>query len=298
MRPELGLVCITRSDALRYRTVTRTRLRAATLAARTDLLRVIYAANMATLARAPRFCIERGIRLYRIPSGIFPFADDVMGAPLLEAIAGELSAIGRAATSLGVRLVMHPDQFVVLNSESEAVVANSLRILAMHGRILDALAQPRTPWAVLEIHGGRRGRTAALREAIARLPPTVRGRIALENDESRYDAAEILALCEAAGVPMVFDAHHHVCFRQLDSYEHPSIAEFTTAAAVTWPDPHWQLVHISNGRNGFTDRRHADEISIMPDAYAQVPWIEVEAKGKERAIARLQAEWLPGLNET
>ncbi|MCK9532478.1 MAG: UV DNA damage repair endonuclease UvsE [Gammaproteobacteria bacterium] len=298
MRPELGLVCITRSDALRYRTVTRTRLRAATPAARTALLRAIYAANLATLARAPRFCIERGIRLYRIPSGIFPFADDAMGAPLLEAIAGELGAIGRAAASLGVRLVMHPDQFVVLNSESEAVVTNSLRILAMHGRILDALAQPRTPWAVLEIHGGRRGRAAALREAIAHLPPAVRGRIALENDESRYDAAEILAVCEDAGVPMVFDAHHHVCFRQLASYEHPSIAEFTIAAARTWPDPSWQLVHISNGRNSFTDRGHADEISVMPSAYSQVPWIEVEAKAKEQAIARLQAEWLPGLKET
>ncbi len=295
MHPELGLVCITRSDALRYRTVTRTRLRAATPAARTDLLRAIYAANLATLALAPRFCIERSIRLYRIPSGIFPFADDELGAPLLETIAGELGAIGRAATALGVRLVMHPDQFVVLNSESEVVVANSLRILAMHGRILDALTQPRTPWAVLEIHGGRRGRAAALREAIARLPPAVRGRIALENDESRYGAEEILSLCKAAGVPMVFDAHHHVCFRQLASYEHPSIAEFTSAAAATWPDPRWQLVHISNGRNGFADRRHADEIAIMPSAYARVPWIEVEAKRKERAIARLQREWLAGL---
>lgn len=295
MRPNLGLVCITRSDALRYRTVTRTRLLAAAPAARTAMLREIYAANVATLARAPGFCIELGIRLYRIPSGIFPFSDDPMGAPLLEEIGKTLATIGRGADALGVRLVMHPDQFVVLNSESAAVVANSLRILAMHGRILDALEQPRTPWAVLEIHGGKRNRAKALRASIARLPPAVRGRIALENDESRYDAAEILAVCEAAGVPMVFDAHHHVCLRQLGSYEHPSIAEFTAAAARTWPEPGWQLVHISNGRDSFADRRHADDITIMPSAYARAPWIEVEAKGKERAIARLQREWLARL---
>src|SRR5690606_13949002 len=131
--------------------------------------------------------------LYRIPSGIFPFADDPVGAPLLEELGNALATIGRAADALGVRLVMHPDQFVVLNSDAAGVVANSLRILAMHGRILDALEQPRTPWAVLEIHGGRRGRAEALHAAIARLPPPVRGRIALENDESHYDAEEILA---------------------------------------------------------------------------------------------------------
>ncbi|MFA7618525.1 MAG: hypothetical protein WC012_05695 [Thiohalomonadaceae bacterium] len=217
------------------------------------MLREIYAANLATLARAPGFCIQLGIRLYRIPSGIFPFADDPTGVPLLEEIENGLATIGRGADALGVCLVMHPNQFVVLNSESGAVVANSLRILAMHGRI------------------------------------------ALENDESRYDAEEILAICKDAGVPMVFDAHHHVCFRQLDSYEHPSIAEFTAAAARTWPDPAWQLVHIANGRDALTDRRHADDITVMPSAYARAPWIEVEAKGKEQAIARLQREWLVNL---
>lgn len=280
MLPHLGLVCITHSTALRYRTVTRTRLLAMKPTARTAMLRTVYAANLATLAQAPAYCIERGIRLYRIPSGIFPFADDPLGAALLEENGGRLAEIGHAANALGVRLVMHPGQFVVLNSDSAEVVANSLRILAMHGHILDALAQPRTPWAVLEIHGGQRGRAEALHAAIARLPPAVRGRIALENDESRYDAAEILAICKDAGVPMVFDAHHHVCFRRLDSYEHPSIAEFTAAAASTWPESSWQLVHISNGRDAFTDRRHADEISVMPSAYTHAPWIEVEAKHK------------------
>jgi len=66
----------------------------------------------------------------------------------------------------------------------------------------------------------------------------------------------------------------------------------TAAAATTWPDPSWQLCHISNGRDGFNDRRHSDEITVMPSAFARVPWIEIEAKAKEQAILRLRREWL------
>jgi len=30
----------------------------------------------------------------------------------------------------------------------------------------------------------------------------------------------------------------------------------------------------------------------MPSVYREAPWIEIEAKAKEQAIAHLQAEWL------
>jgi UV DNA damage endonuclease len=30
----------------------------------------------------------------------------------------------------------------------------------------------------------------------------------------------------------------------------------------------------------------------MPTAFRQAPWIEVEAKGKETAIAQLRRDWL------
>jgi UV DNA damage endonuclease len=65
-----------------------------------------------------------------------------------------------------------------------------------------------------------------------------------------------------------------------------------SAARETWAVPEWQLVHISNGRDSFNDRNHSDFIASMPAAFRQAPWIEVEAKQKELAIERLQAEWL------
>lgn len=287
-------MCITRSDALRYRTITRKRLLGLGPDRRHELL-TIYEANLETLGRVPGHCRELGTRLYRIPSFLFPFADEPFGAELLQGLGERLAAVGRRFREHDIRVVMHPDQFVVLNSESPSVVANSVNVLEMHGRILDALGWPADPWTAVEIHGGKGGRAAELVAAIAALPDPVRRRLALENDERAYGAAQMLAICQDAGVPMVFDAHHHVCFEGLDSFEHPSVAEMTAAAATTWPDRSWQLCHISNGRDGFNDRRHSDEIAVMPSAYARVPWIEVEAKAKEQAILRLRREWLPTL---
>jgi UV DNA damage endonuclease len=156
------------------------------------------------------------------------------------------------------------------------------------------LKQPRSPWALLEIHGGKAKRADALVAAISRLPDAIRCRLGLENDEYSYGAEEIHAVCLRAGVPMVFDAHHHIVHDKLDSYEHPSVGDMLLKARATWPDPAQQLVHISNGREGFNDRQHADLIATMPSSYAQAPWIEIEAKSKEEAIAGL-GPWLGAL---
>ena len=292
--PRLGLVCITHSEEVRYRALTRKRLLLLGPAEQKQKLRDLYAENLARLNRALDFCRARGLRLYRMTSGLFPFADDEAGADVLEAMSAELAETGRRAAREGVRLVLHPDQFVVLSSDSEATVANSVKILETHARVMDMLEQPRSPWALIEIHGGKGGRSDRLVEQIGRLPEGVRSRIAFENDEYIYSAAEILDVCRRAGVPMVFDAHHHVVREKLDSYEHPSVAAMVEAARETWPDPAMQLVHISNGRTAFCDRHHSDLVEQMPSAYRRVPYIEVEAKHKELAIEKLTREWLGG----
>ena len=290
--PRLGLVCITHSDEVRYKTVTRKRLLQFDAPEQQRMLRTLYAANLARLNGALDFCHARGLSLYRMTSSLFPFADDEAGSDVLAEFAGELKRIGERAGELGIRLVLHPDQFVVLSSDSPQTVANSVKILESHARVLEMLGLPRSPWALIEIHGGKGDRTDRLVEQIALLPEGVRSRIAFENDEYIYSAAEILEVCRRAGVPMVFDAHHHVVHEGLDSYDHPSIAEMVEAARTTWPNPEWQLVHISNGRTSFCDRHHSDLVESMPSAYRRVPWIEVEAKHKELAIERLTTEWL------
>lgn len=286
MLPKLGLVCMTTTDEVRFRTVTRTSLHKHDEAGQRRLLLELYRDNARRLGQGFRFCKREGIPLFRMSSDLFPFADTSLGEEVLDGLRDELAELGTVAADL--RLVMHPDQYVVLSSDAPGVVENARRVLAMHGLILDLLGQPRTAEAAIIVHGGKGGRANQLARQIELLPDRVRGRLVLENDERAYSAAEILQVCRATGTSMVFDAHHHVVREGLDSYDHPSVAAALRAAAGTWADPGWQLTHISNGRESFNDRRHSDFISVMPACYREAPWIEVEAKAKERAVARLR----------
>lgn len=293
--PHLGLVCITHTEQVRYRTITRTRLLQFDHEEQQRRLRELYAANLARLNLAIEFCHEHGIKLYRITSGLFPFADDSIGADVLTEFAEEAARTGRRASETGLRMVLHPDQFVVLSSDSPHVIENSIKILSLHARVMDMLGQPRSEWALMNIHGGKSDREDRLVEQIGKLPDEIRSRVTFENDEHAYGVEQIYRVCKRANVPFVYDAHHHVAQEKIGSYDDARIDEWFEMARETWRNPAYQLVHISNGREFFNDARHSDLISVMPACYARAPFIEIEAKHKEAAISRLQREWLPTL---
>ena len=287
VKNNLGLVCITNSDEVRYKTITRKTLLSLTPEQQTERLRALYQENVNRVNRAIDFCKANDINLYRLTSGLFPFSDDI-----LDEFAAQLSDAGNRANANGLRIVMHPDQFVVLSSDSENVVENSVKILKMHAKTLDLLNQPRSEWAVMNIHGGKGDRTDNLVAVVERLPEEIRSRVAFENDEHAYSSAQILEVCRRAQVPFVFDAHHHVCREKISDYNNPSVEEFFWAARETWTNPDNQMVHISNGRDHFNDRAHHELIFTMPEVFRHARWIEVEAKHKEIAIEKLKNEWM------
>lgn len=292
--PELGLVCISFSTEIRYRVITRTRYLALQERERERVLADIYGDNIETFERALLFCKQRQIRLYRMPSSIFPFADTPEGLSVLKTFTEKLSKIGNIAHELGIRIVAHPDQFVVLSSDSQEIIDNSITVLQMHADIFDMTGLSRTPYNAIIIHGGKRGNEKVLKRTINRLPEPIRSRLTLENDEISYPSNTILSICCETGLSMVFDAHHHLIMEKCKDYTDPSIREAMESARGTWhPNEEWQLVHISNGTTGLHDRRHSDFIDVMPECFADVGWIEVEARGKEEAIERIRAFWTP-----
>ncbi|MEG3862416.1 UV DNA damage repair endonuclease UvsE [Microcoleus sp. herbarium12] len=291
-QPELGLVCITASNEVRFRTVTRKRLLQLTEIEQEKVLCELYADNLKRLDKAIDFCYANNIKLYRMTSALFPFADTDLGEAVLRSMSEELHRVGSRAIDLNIRLVLHPDQFVVLSSDKPDVVKNSIKILATHALIMDMLQQPRDSRALMNIHGGKGDRTSQLKSVIRDLPESIRSRLTFENDEYAYSTSELLEVCLDTAVPLVFDAHHHVIHEHLETYDDPNVAEMLAAAKTTWRVPEWQLVHISNGREFFADPRHSDLIADMPNCYYDAPWIEVEAKFKELAIDKLRKEWL------
>jgi len=291
--PELGLVCITFSEAVRYRALTRKRLLQFEADEQLAMLRDLYRDNLARFERAIDFCLTNDIKLYRLTSAFFPFADTDIGRVVLEEIAEDVGRAGRRAMETGLRVVLHPDQFCVLSSDSPHVIENSILILSTHAWIFDLLGLPQSSWAAMNIHGGKSDRSDRLVSVIKDLPDGIRSRVTFENDEHAYHSHQILDVCQRANVPFVFDAHHHVCAEKISSYGHASIKDMLEAARETWgANAAWQLTHISNGREYFNDPKHSDVIVDVPRAFDVAGlWIEVEAKHKEVAIFGMRERW-------
>ena len=286
----LGLVCTTKGEAIHYKTVTRKKLLSLSSSEQKQKLVEIYLANLEVLYNALCFCKKHSIRLYRMSSHAFPFADEKIGMDILNEaeFRFKLFHIGNTAKQYGVRIVTHPDQFVVLNSDSSSVIENSIKILTTQARIMDKMKLPKSSWSLINIHGGKGNRKQKLIENIKKLPDSVYSRLTLENDERVYGSQDIFEICQAATIPMVFDAHHHLVKEKLNSYDHPSMKEAVALARLTWKKPEWQLVHISNGKEHLHDNKHSNLITSMPSSFQYISWIEVEAKGKEESIFHLR----------
>ncbi|TSA83170.1 UV DNA damage repair endonuclease UvsE [Deinococcus detaillensis] len=290
LRPAYGLVCMTQGPELRFRTITLKRYRMLEVAERYAALRDLYASNTAKLRSAAGYCTAHGIQLFRMSAALYPMLDlldDPTGKAVLDELAPELLAVGQAFGDAGIRVLIHPDQYIVLNSERPEVRQSSLHQFLTHADVLDRLGFERSPYHCMILHGGKGGRGEVLAEVIRDLPDAARLRLVLENDERAYSPAELLPVCQATGIPLVFDAHHHVVHDKLESQEDPSVREWVLLTRATWAPPAWQVVHLSNGIEGPQDRRHSHLIADLPSAYFDVPWIEVEAKGKEEAVLGL-----------
>lgn len=290
IQPAYGLVCMTQGPELRFRTITLTRYRMLDVSQRYAALLDLYTSNTAKLASAASYCAARGIRLFRMSAALYPMLDltgDPTGTAVLDELAPQLLAAGQAFKDAGVRVLIHPDQYIVLNSERAEVRQSSRHQFVTHAEVLDRLGFERTPYHCMILHGGKSGRAEVLAEVIGDLPDAARLRLVLENDERAYSPAELLPVCQATNTPFVFDGHHHVVHDKLANQQDPSVREWVLAARSTWTPPEWQVVHLSNGIDGPQDRRHSQLITELPCAYFDVPWIEVEAKGKELAVMAL-----------
>jgi UV DNA damage endonuclease len=285
----LGLVCLTSPTIekrlkISYRTITRTGLLKLSPVEQRNKLFSIYTDNAKMLGNAITFCANRKIKMYRMSSSAFPFADKPEFRDLLPAEI--LRACGEYAESAGVRLLSHPDQFCVLSSDKPSVIANSIAMLELEAHVFDLIGLPQSQWAPINVHIGRKGPEArqTIVSVLADIAPNIKSRLTLENDEFKQDAANTLEVCLSTGVAMLFDYHHELVNHQLDTYNNSTLEHFRAAAATTWVHPEDAVCHLSNGRTHLHDKAHSDLITIVPANISRCNWLEVEAKGKELAL--------------
>lgn len=152
-----------------------------------------------------------GCGIFRLGSNFIPFAShNNFKREWLTLIEELLRDFARCLKNFGIRITMHPGQYVVLNSPNKEVVENSLRELEYHFWVLDRLGIGED--GIVVIHGG--GVFGDKRESLKRLMKVLskhdwlRTRLAFENDERHYTVADLFAVAEL-GYPLVFDFYHH-----------------------------------------------------------------------------------------
>ena len=186
-------------------------------------------------------------------------------------------------------MTFHPDQFVVLNSPKPDVVTQSIQEIEYQTEVAQLIGAD-----VINIHaGGAYGDKATALErfakSLARLSKAARKLLTVENDDRMFTPADLLPVCKAEGVPLVYDVHHHRC-----NPDGMSVEQTTRKALATWNrEP---LFHISSpieGWDGLKPERHHDFIDVkdFPECWRRKKiTVEVEAKAKEVAVKKLLTE--------
>lgn len=289
----LGLCCLFHREDIRFKSRQAGYIAGYAREEQLKLLSATVAHNAASLLRAMQYCAQHGIGCFRINSGILPLKSHphlhygLSALPDYERISELFEACRVYGRSRNIRLTFHPDQFTLLSSPRDSVTLQSLEELKYHAEIATLVGAD-----VITLHGGgaygdKCAALARLEKNIAGLPENIRMRLALENDDRVYSPEDLLPVCLRTGVPFVYDVHHHRCLA-----DGLTIEEATEQAISSWArEP---LFHISSPRNGWLTkdvRPHHDFINPedIPSGWKDLEiTVEVEAKAKELAIARLQ----------
>ncbi len=290
-----GLCCQFLDADIRFRTATHRYLSTLAPARRREYLAGIARHNAEALRAAALECRRLGIGAFRINSQVLPLTTHPeSGYRLAEVDAdGAIEALfrraGAAARDVGVRLSFHPDQFVVLNSERAEVVASAVSELEYQAAVAELVGADTIVFHGGSGAGGKEAALGRLERGLDRLSDRARSRVALENDDRQFTPADLLPLCRRAGVPLVYDVHHHRCLP-----DGLSAGEATDRAAQTWTGGREPYNHISSPRDGWgsaNPRPHADYVdpADFPAAWrGRTMTVDVEAKAKERAVVALR----------
>lgn len=298
--PRFGLCCKFADEPIRFRTTTAAALRRLKPAERARRLSEICLANAAATQAAIRFCAAHGIGAFRVGSDVLPVHThpevgyQVRQLPAGARIVAAFRACGRLARQQAIRILFHPDQFIVLSSIDPEITRRSVTDLVAQAEIAGWLGAD-----VINIHAGgaygdKPAALARVAQQIRRLPAAVRRRLTLENDERTYTPTDLLPLCKKLHIPLVYDVHHHRCLP-----DKLSVSEATQRALATWNrEP---VLHLSSPKNGWlgpNPSRHHDFIAPadFPACWRHLnATIEIEAKAKEQAVLRLMRDIFPAL---
>jgi UV DNA damage endonuclease len=265
--------------------------------------------SMGMLREILDYLDEIDVRMYRISSDFVPYCTH----PDLPQFHGQiaecrdgLADLGRIARERGIRLSLHPSQYVLLSALDPAINQKGIADVNAQAELLDAMEQGPEAIVILHLGGAYGNKDAAMQRFIdnwPRLSDAGRRRLVIENDETLYTVQDCLRVHAAIGIPVIFDHQHHLL--------NPgtlSIGEACRAALATWPAGVTPKVHFSSPRlDSRTVLRGKKEVTVPPllsqhadyvhpwefgsflSAVGDLPFdVMLEAKMKDSALLKLR----------
>jgi UV DNA damage endonuclease len=216
--------------------------------------------NLECLQKILEFNKKKNLLFFRISSDLIPFASH----PICEfdwqgVFKKDFKKVGNYIKKNNFRISMHPDQFIVLNSNKEKVVERSIRELEYHYNLLDLMELDKT--AKIQLHmGGVYGNKKRSVERFAKnyrkLETLLKERLCIENDDKSYTLADCLELNRIIGIPVIFDTFHHECLNNGES-----IKEGIKLSQKTWKKKDGILMlDYSNQEKGQKKGKHIETI--------------------------------------
>ncbi len=256
-----------------------------------EKVRGLVRENVADLISILRWNAERGIWLFRMGQNLIPFASHPAFPYDWESEHGEdLREAGGVARDLGIRLSMHPGQYIQPGSAKPEVVERSLEELRYVARVFDLLGSP-DGVAVLHMGGAYADKPASAARFIGamRSEADILRYLALENDERVWTVAEVVRTARALGIPAITDAFHHGL--------HPGglrLEEALDLSLPTWePRGVRPKLHLSSQDPAKQPGAHAYSVNskdwraLLGALDGRDADVMIEAKGKEQALVPL-----------
>ena len=169
--------------------------------------------NISCLKKMLAFNIKNNILFFRITSDLIPFASHPINDLVWkDYFKKDFAEIGEIIMENKLRISMHPDQFIVLNSIREDVVKRSVEELVYHCEVLDLMILDYTAKIQLHIGGAYGNKEKAMYSFIKNfnlLNNKIKKRLVIENDDKIYSLKDCLYLSNKIKIPVLFDAFHH-----------------------------------------------------------------------------------------
>ncbi len=173
--------------------------------------------NLATLVEILKFNIANNLMFFRISSDTIPFASHpICKFDWKEHFKSDLIKIGQLINDHNIRISMHPDQFVLINSKSQEIVNNSIKELEYHTDLLDLMTLDYSAKVQIHIGGVYGDKEKSKKQFISNyktlLSANIKKRLVIENDDHLYNLKDCIEIHESIGIPILFDVFHHICF--------------------------------------------------------------------------------------